>query len=141
MTSCHFRRCKKSQCMTAVQLHSACIAAGASLSVHHAWALHSVLRFVSHVSHGMHVSWQGHLLSHQCHAFHTGILEGGVDDEDEVVSGEAVSNYWEGKQNTGRAPIQQRTCTVRVISTTVAASKPLQSYTYCSNAIMTCYVM
>jgi hypothetical protein len=94
-----------------------------------------------HDSHGMHVSWQGHLLSHQCHAFHTGILEGGVDDEDEVVSGEAVSNYWEGKQNTGRAPIQQRTCTVRVISTTVAASTPLQSYTYCSNAIMTCDVM
>ncbi len=70
-----------------------------------------------HYSHGMHVSWQGHLLSHQRHAFHTGILEGGVDDKDEVVSGETVSNYWEGKQNTGRAPIQQRTCTVSAIST------------------------
>ena len=70
-----------------------------------------------HYSHGIHVSRQGHLLSHQRHALHTGTLEGGVDDKDEVVSGEAVSDHWEGKQDTGRAPIQQRTCTVRVINT------------------------
>ncbi len=70
-----------------------------------------------HCSHAVHVSWQGHLLSHQRHALHAGILEGGVDDKDEVVSGEAVSDHWEGKQDTGRAPIQQRTCTVRAIST------------------------
>ncbi len=49
------------------------LAAGASLSVHHAWALHTVMRSVSHFSHGMHVSlftWDACVIIHMgcmCH--------------------------------------------------------------------------
>lgn len=53
---------------------------------------------------------KAHLLSHKCHALRVGSLKGGVDGEEEVVGGEAIGNHREGNQNTGRAPIQKRTC-------------------------------